>query len=269
MPYPLLNLFPGGKPKCLTLSYDDGNTSDRRLVEIMNRYGIRGTFHLNSSKLGGEKYISAEEIADLFKGHEISAHSVTHPFLERIPLPRATKEMLDDRENLEKLAGYPVRGMSYPFGTYNQAVLDMLPAVGIEYARTVQSTNGFTIPENFLLWHPTCHHKDALSLIEGFTGNSWSSRYGGALFYVWGHSYEFADHNNWELIEKFCEKVSNLPEVWYATNIEIVDYVNAMRNLRFSVDATMVYNPSAQNVWFTDKESEKIIEVPAGKQLSL
>ncbi len=112
--------------------------------------------------------ISAKVVADMpgttalaTASHSIAA-TLGYPDGENIPVG----EMLDDRENLEKLAGYPVRGMSYPFGTYNQAVLDMLPAVGIEYARTVQSTNGFTIPENFLLWHPTCHHKDALSLME-------------------------------------------------------------------------------------------------------
>ena len=32
--------FPGGKHKALTLSYDDGKTQDRRLVDIFNRNGI-------------------------------------------------------------------------------------------------------------------------------------------------------------------------------------------------------------------------------------
>ena len=40
--------FPGGKHKVLTMSYDDGRLEDRRLVEIFNRNGIRGTFNLNA-----------------------------------------------------------------------------------------------------------------------------------------------------------------------------------------------------------------------------
>ena len=40
--------FPGGKHKALTMSYDDGRTQDRRLIEIFNQNGIKGTFHLNS-----------------------------------------------------------------------------------------------------------------------------------------------------------------------------------------------------------------------------
>lgn len=41
-------MFPDGKKKALTLSYDDGVEQDRRLVEILNRYGIKATFNINS-----------------------------------------------------------------------------------------------------------------------------------------------------------------------------------------------------------------------------
>ena len=50
--------YPGGKPGALTLSYDDGREYDRRLVEIMNRYGLKGTFHLNSANLGRPGYVT-------------------------------------------------------------------------------------------------------------------------------------------------------------------------------------------------------------------
>ena len=44
--------FPEGNYKVLTLSYDDGKITDRRLVDILNQNGIKGTFHLNSGYLG-------------------------------------------------------------------------------------------------------------------------------------------------------------------------------------------------------------------------
>jgi hypothetical protein len=69
------------------------------------------------------------------------------------------------------------------------------------------------------------------------------------LLYVWGHSYEFNNDNNWELIEEFSKAAAHLPDTWYATNIEIVDYVNALRALRISVDRTFAYNPTATEVW--------------------
>ncbi|MCA0758761.1 polysaccharide deacetylase family protein, partial [Paenibacillus sp. N4] len=96
----------------------------------------------------------------LFRGHEISAHTVTHPFLEQSPDDQIAEELIADRRNLEAIAGYPVRGMSYPFGTYNDRVVRSLPVLGIEYARTVQSHGGFHMPDDPLRWHPTCHHKD-------------------------------------------------------------------------------------------------------------
>ncbi len=44
-----------------------------------------------------------------------------------------------------------------------------------------------------------------------------------AMMYVWGHSYEFTNQNNWELMEDFCKLVGGRDDIWYATNIEIVD----------------------------------------------
>ena len=93
--------FPGNKRHALTMSYDDGVVQDRRLVEIFNKYGIKGTFHLNSSTLGKEKHISADEVATLYAGHEVSVHSVTHPHLENIPTAQIHYEILDDRAELE------------------------------------------------------------------------------------------------------------------------------------------------------------------------
>ena len=106
--------YPGGKHKALTMSYDDGRTQDRRLIGIFNENGIRGTFHLNSGRLEEENRIHPDEIAELYRGHEIACHTVTHPTIARCPLPEAAAEVLEDRKALERITGTPVRGMSYP-----------------------------------------------------------------------------------------------------------------------------------------------------------
>ncbi|HUW32773.1 MAG TPA: polysaccharide deacetylase family protein [Planctomycetota bacterium] len=244
------NLFPGGRKKALTMSYDDGVIHDRRLVEIFNRYGIRGTFHLNSGKLRAPGYISASDVRELYAGHEVSVHTVTHPYLGDLPRELIVEEIVSDRKALEKLAGYPVRGMSYPFGTWDDRVLELLPACGIEYARTTESHRGFHIPRDFLTWGATCHHKfDLLDLVRQFAAPSHWFRL--PLFYVWGHSYEFENDKNWGLIEEFCKVVSGDDSTWYATNIEIVDYVQAIRRVQSSADGTMLRNPSAISVWLT------------------
>jgi len=261
-----LNLFPGGVSKALTLSYDDGVHQDRRLVEIMNRHRIRGTFHLNSGFLDHENHITAAEVPELYQGHEVSVHTRTHPFLERIPREGVLTQILQDRSALEELASYPVRGMSYPYGTYNADVLALLPALGIEYSRTVKSHGQFTLPDNWLEWHPTCHHNDMMTLGKSFLELT-QVHPAMQLLYVWGHSYEFDRNNNWEEFESFCEMMGGREDLWYATNIEIVDYLHAVRQLRFSASQALVYNPSSLDVWIS--VSGEPCRIPGGRTVSL
>jgi len=240
--------YPEGKKKALTMSYDDGQIHDRRLVEIFNKYGIRGTFHLNSGRFDADVFLKSSEISELFKGHEISAHTLNHPYLTLIPDDIVTYEVLEDRKRLEDLAGYPVRGMSYPYGAYSRHLMEILPCLGIEYCRTVNSHGGFQVPDDFLAWHPTCHHNQNLMDKANVFKNQlkWATM---PLFYVWGHSFEFEWQKNWDLIEEFCKTVSGDETVWYATNIEIMDYLKAIKGLKFSVDRKTIYNPSALDVW--------------------
>jgi len=242
--------YPGGKRKALTMSYDDGQVFDRELVSIFNEYGIKGTFHLNSGNFDKGPFVSASEIKELYKGHEVSVHAVTHPFLTQIPKEELIKEIIVDRKNLETLVGYPVRGMSYPFGDYNEDLAKTLPYLGIEYSRTVVSTHSFGLPSNFLIWHPTCHHNEnILEKCKLFKRTPpWEQL---TLFYVWGHSFEFDREKNWDLIKEFCKTVAYDDSVWYATNIEIVDYINALKNLKFSADRKIVQNLSALDVWIS------------------
>ncbi|MCZ8521203.1 MULTISPECIES: polysaccharide deacetylase family protein [Paenibacillus] len=258
--------FPQGKHKVLTLSYDDGRTADRRLVELLNRSGIKGTFHLNSGLLGTGDRLAAEEIAEQYRGHEVSAHTVTHPTIARSPKEQLVEELSQDRRGLEALVRYPVRGLSYPNGSYSRQIKELLPYLGIEYARTVESTGGFGMPDDWYEWKPTCHHNGALrSLAEQFAGlHKQQYLY---MMYVWGHSYEFDSDNNWDMFADFCEFIGGRDDMWYATNIEIVDYMKSFRSLRFSADASFVQNPSAAAVWL--QVDGEVVEVPGGAQVNL
>ena len=71
------------------------------------------------------------------------------------------------------------------------------------------------------------------------------------IFAVWGHSYEFEGNDNWNVIEDFAARVGGRSDVWYCTNIEAYDYIEAFRGLLFSVDGNRVQNPSAQTVWIS------------------
>lgn len=270
--------FYDGKPKALTFSYDDGVTQDIRLMEIFNARGLKGTFNINSGSLGSigsplQHILSEDAVATEYRkgGHEVACHGLTHDFLEKLPTDRALHEILIDRCNLEKLTGRIVRGLAYPWGTYNADTIKAASAAGIVYARTVVSTGNFGIPTDWMQWHATCHHNDlrVMELADSFNGDTpdnlpydrtpW-------LFYVWGHSYEFDAAGNWAHMETFCDKVAGKEDVWYATNIEIHDYIEAYRALSFSCDGELVHNPSGMDVWL--EHNRKIFRIPAGKTIS-
>lgn len=262
------DFYPGGKRKAVTLSYDDGREYDRKLIEIMNKYGVKGTFHLNSSRIGREGYVTKEELTTLYKGHEVSLHGVDHLFLARIPDQMLIEEIRNDRKFFEKEVGYVVNGMSYAMGSYDKEVIERLDKLGILYARTTRSHSGFALPENFLEWHPTMHHNgapDGKSLAEkakDFVAlEAW--RYKLPLFYLWGHSYEFPANDNWNIIEEFCKIVSTDENIWFATNMEVYEYIQALKNLKFSADCTIVKNPSAISVWIA--VNGEPVEIKAGE----
>ena len=261
-----LNYYPKGKTKAVTLSYDDGGTDDRKLVQLCNQYGVKGTFHLTSGFFGLGGYFSKEEASHLYKGHEISAHTRTHPHLTRLPKESAIEEIRQDRHQLEGISEYPVIGMSYPFGAYNDDVIRLLKAQGIVYSRTVLSTNSFHLPEDFMKWHPTCHHNQNLleTASRFLEENPYLTM---PLLYVWGHSYEFPKDNNWNVMEDFLQLVSGRNEIWFATNIEIYRYIQAQKSLVFSVDCSWVYNPSGISVWIGIDGS--VVEVSPNQILKL
>lgn len=262
------NVYKDGKNHILTMSYDDGQIFDLKLIEIFDKYGIRGTFHLNSGRIGKEGYVSADDIRNKFKNHEVACHTVNHPWLEKCPDSVIIKEILDDRENLEKICGYAVRGMSYPFGTHDEKVREIAKNCGIVYSRTTEDNRWFSIPRDFMQWPGTCHHKSCLEKGKYFlerieNGGKWFS----GLLYVWGHSFEFDRENNWDLIEEFCKMMSGHKDIWYATNIEIYDYLQAQKSLHISVDESVIYNPTQIDVWI--RKDEVVYKIPAGETVRL
>lgn len=259
--------FPGGKHKVLTMSYDDGKQEDRRLITIFNDYGIKGTFHLNYGLMNQEERINKEEIKELYYGHEVAAHTYTHPTISRCPSSMIVEQVFEDRKGLENLVDYPVRGLSYPNGSYDNRIKELLPGLGIRYSRIVGNSDNFSMPTDFYEWKSTCHHNhNLLELGQEFV-NLTKKQYL-YMMYVWGHSYEFTNHNNWELMESFCQLVGKREDIWYATNIEIVDYLEAAERLHYTVTGNRVYNPSAMSVWLSVNDGEAV-EVKAGETVKL
>lgn len=269
-------LYKGGKPKALTFSYDDGEKQDIRLIELFNKYGLKGTFNLNSGLMSekidpNSSKVALEQIPEVYKGHEVAVHAVNHPFLEKLHPTEIVTEILNDRKTLEKYTGYVVRGMAYPFGTYNSDVLRIIKDCGIKYSRGVGAHHRFTVSQKWLEMDTTCHQADerafelAEQFVNGKLSNDWRTTEGW-LFYIWGHSYEYRTEADWERMENLCKILANRDDVWYATNIELYDYIEAYRSLSFSVENDMVYNPSAFDIYM--KHGGKTYVIPAGECVS-
>jgi len=265
--------FPGGLAKTFTMSYDDGVWQDIELIRIMRKYNVKGTFNINSGRWNRHEedpqpnkitYAMAKEIY-LDNGMEIATHSVNHPFLEQLPRAAAAYEVLNDRINLENKLGIIVRGHAYPYGTWSEDLIKTLRQCGIVYARTTVSTGKFTIPESDEEWlalPATAKHTDPklFELGEKFLKSTSKNR--PMMFYLWGHSYEFDENhdNNWDLIDRFLEFIGNKNDIWYATNIEIYDYVQAFNRLEFSVCCDKVHNPTDKTIWFESDTGIKSVE---------
>ena len=281
---PIEMLFPEGKNKALILSYDDGAIQDRDLVKLMNKYHLIGTFHLNSNKLESNtyfNYLKRDEIKSLYSGHEVSVHSANHPNLTVLSKIDIVYEIVEDRKELERLTGKLVRGMAYPFGNTNDEVIEIINGLGIEYARTVGDTYNFKIPENFLKWHPTMHQfckaywepnqpeKDKMEIALFYkTIDDFLQTKELAVLDIWGHSWELGtDEKKWNETEKFFKLLAGNQAIFYTSQIDLVDYINAFRNLKFAVDKNFVTNTSSINVFI--KINTKVFNVLAGTSMQL
>ena len=225
-----------GKMKAVTFSYDDGITQDIRLIEMLNKYGLKCTFNLNSGRLGQTRTleregktvlhnkISACDIRSVYQGHEIAVHTVNHPDLTKLSDQKVADEVERDRIALSELAGYEVVGMAYPGGFADKRVAEVIrECTGIKYARTVVSTHSFEPQSDMLLFNPTCHqHAEfdkMFELAERFIGLDASSP---KVLYIWGHSFELDIHDTWDKLESFCRLISGKSDIFYGTNKEIL-----------------------------------------------
>jgi len=259
--------FPGGKPKAVTLSYDDGCPEDAKLYEVLEKYGMKCTFNLVAQRILDGNGLEASFIRDkiLASGHEIANHGLLHRAQDTLRPIEGIRDVLDCRLVLEKEFGIMVRGMAYPDRRIDKfsipekykAIKSYLEDLDIAYARSLGDPSGkFDLPDDWLCWVPTCHHKhpDIMKFIDSFLDFDESNAYIASrvpkLFYMWGHSFEFERDKNWELLDDICVRLSGHEDIWYATNMEIYNYVSAYRSLIYSADGKRVYNPTLYDIWF-------------------
>lgn len=226
------------KLKAITFSYDDCTTQDIRLVELFNKYNVKATFNVNSMLLGQKNELvrkdvlvrhdklDAKDIKQIYKGHEVAVHTLTHPYLQDIEDDsEIIRQIEQDRINLEAIMGYEICGMAYPVNGNNaQRVANIIKNhTQIKYARTTIPTHNFDIQHNLYTFNPTIHHDDFDKLFE--LGRQFVNLKTDTpkLFYIWGHSFEFDILNDWDRFEDFLKLISNRNDIYYGTNREVFE----------------------------------------------
>lgn len=225
------------KKKAVTFSFDDGVMQDIRVIEILDKYGLKATFNLNSGKFGTKNpyetnrrivertLIEPAQVKELYKNHEVAVHTMGHFNLTELPLSCVTWQVERDREMLESLTGKEIRCMAYPCGgvNNNDAVAETIKATTkIRFARTITSTYSFDMQENLFRFNPTIHFRDKrlFDMVKEFLELKTDET---KLFYIWGHTYELdATDDGWERFEKLCSMLSNKEDIFYGTNGEVL-----------------------------------------------
>lgn len=227
-----------GKNKAITFSFDDGVTQDIRLVEILNKYGLKATFNINSDLLGkdgclhygGGKTVShnkvqAERVKDIYAGHEVAVHTLTHPNLTQLDEEEIFRQVDMDRKALSALCGYDVIGMAYPCGGVNNddRVAEIIRRrTSIQYVRTITSTHNFDLQTNLHRFNPSVYYIENCfeEIVDRFLALETDKP---QLLYIWGHSFEMdMGLIAWETFERICAKLSGKADIFYGTNKEVL-----------------------------------------------
>ncbi len=226
------------KLKALTFSYDDGVTQDIRLITLLNKYGLKCTFNLNSELLGKNRILRREnqpiahykihpdDVKSVYEGHEVAVHTLTHPNLTRVEDAEIIRQVEQDRLNLSELVGYEVVGMAYPGGGINnddRAAQIIRENTGVKYCRTTTCSNCFDPQDNLYRFNPSAFHLDfdhLMRLGEQFVDLDPKTP---QIFYIWGHSYEMDYRPDyWIRLEEFFALISNRSDIFYGTNKEVL-----------------------------------------------
>ena len=218
--------------KYVTFSFDDGIEQDRRFVKELNKYGFKATFNINTGiqtranmwvNEGIEIHrMNIDGLKELYKGHEVAVHSLTHPFLEKLDEETIYNELYYDKKNIEEWFEQDVTGMAYPYGTYDDRVIKIAKDLGIKYARTAGTSMKFSLPEDMMKYTGTCHfsNSEIFRLIDEFDSLEDTSEK--QVLYIWGHTYEFDVMKKWDFLTQLLERLKTV-KAQFVTNRQAFD----------------------------------------------
>ncbi len=201
--------------KVFLISFDDGTIWDKRFVELLNQYGMKATFNLNSGledfvwyyedRFPVRRQVLAETVQQ-YQGHEVASHSLHHHWLNTLAPPQLSREVGQDCANLKDLFGLTEIGFGVPFTACSQREIRILRKF-VRYIRLSEFSDSFLPPEDpyHIPIHGLYNQPDIRERIARFAGSDLPL----SLFVMAGHSYELEVLDQWGYMESLLQYIQS------------------------------------------------------------
>ncbi|HEY1511701.1 MAG TPA: polysaccharide deacetylase family protein [Solirubrobacteraceae bacterium] len=144
-------------PKPIVISVDDGYADDvRTILPDLERWHMVATFFVITGRMTEPGFLSADQIRELDQaGMDVGDHTAHHVDLRLLTPAELEAETAGSRRTLEAVLGHPVYFLAYPFGAFNDRVVQAVRAAGFTMAYT--TTGGTTESTDAPLTMPRLH----------------------------------------------------------------------------------------------------------------
>ena len=219
-----------------TTSWDDGNKLDMKLASLMSKYKIKGTFYIPINW----KYrsLSDKDIKKLSMKFEIGSHSFSHKDMRKLDSKELYSEIIMSKSTLEKMIKTEIRSFAYPFGHFNDKIVDAVKKSGFLYARTARELQTDFSKDNLksdITISLMNRHRGVFlfkNIISSLTNKlKWEEvarellldvQKKNGVFHLQGHSWEIENEGNWDSLIQFFDMVSKLDDVNFVSNGDLV-----------------------------------------------
>lgn len=152
--YEALNSGKKLSEKSVILSFDDGSQSQYDYAfPVLKKFNFTATFFIFTSAPGHKYFLTWDEIKELdAAGMTIGSHTLNHPYLDKITDPKELeKQIIYGKTSLEKHMGKIVDFFAYPFGEYNDQIIEVVKKSGFKMARSIHIGRYHTIADLYTL----------------------------------------------------------------------------------------------------------------------
>jgi hypothetical protein len=219
----------------ITTSWDDGHPLDRKLADLLARYGIPATFYfpVERAKRG---CMGPDDMREIGRSFDVGGHTCHHVDLRRVTAGEARREISDGKSRIEDILGRALTSFCYPYGGYNAAVVGMVREAGFAGARTMWSLTR-SVDDPFRMgsmvcaadWGPVSYVRHSLAARDaglflflarsGLFFRGWDRianetldfvLANGGIWHLWGHSWEIDANGDWRRLEAVLSRVGAL-----------------------------------------------------------